>query len=47
MFRMPARENDLKIKQPETLILPPEELYVSKEVKENALGLEGKSCRPK
>ena len=36
-----------KIKQPETLIQPPEELYVSKEVKENALGLEGKSCRPK
>ena len=35
-----------KIKHPETLIQPQVEPYVSKEVKENALALEGKSCRP-
>ena len=32
-----------KIKQPKTLIKPQEQLYVSKEVKENALASEGKN----
>ena len=34
------------IKQPEILIYSQEKLHVSKEVKENALALGGKSCRP-
>ena len=34
------------MKRPETVIKSQEELCVSKEVKENALALEGKSCPP-
>ena len=34
------------MKRPETVIKSQEEVCVSKEVKENALALEGKSCPP-
>ena len=47
MYSDPGGTQEKPEKQPETLIQPPEELYILKEVKENALGLKGKSCRPK
>ena len=36
-----------KIKQPTSLFSHKEEVYISKEVKENAIASEGKLCRPK
>ena len=45
MFRS-RRKSPEKLNNPKPIFSYIEELYFSKEVKENALALEGKSCPP-